>query len=338
MSIETRKSEHIKICLEKDVHFRQKTNGFEKYEFIHCALPEINFDDIKTEVPYLDKTLSFPFMFSAMTGGFEGAVDINRQLAEICAEKQIGMAVGSQRTLIESDDQATSFSVVREVAPEALIFGNLGAYQLKVMQNITPVQKMADVIEADAMIIHLNPLQEVIQPEGEIQFSNILPRLEHLVKHLKCPVIVKETGCGISEDVARKLKSTGIYAIDVAGAGGTSWAGIESYRSESQALANTFWDWGIPTADSLMACNKIPGIHLIASGGLENGLDIAKAIAMGASLCGIALPALRILMEKGKEELMLEVDRWKKELQVAMFLTGSGDINALQTNHNLKSL
>ncbi len=338
MSISNRKKEHLKICLEQDVQFKHKTNGFENYDFIHCALPEMDMKEISTETRFLRKDLSFPLMISAMTGGSENALAINKKLAEICQETRTGLGLGSQRQLLENKTHLKSYSIVREVAPDALVFGNIGAVQIAEASDFNAIQRMVDIIQADAMVVHLNPLQEAVQPEGESQFKGILNAIHDLTTHLSCPVIAKEVGCGISQNVARQLKNAGVYAIDIAGAGGTSWAGIESFRNENAQIAQIFWDWGIPTALSLETCNKIPGLKLIASGGLRSPLELSKALALKADLCGIAYPALKTLIEQDKKGLIELIQMWQHALKICMFLTGTRSIQAFKNQTILRKI
>ena len=330
MKISRRKSEHVQVSLEQDVHFKNKTTGFENYRFIHCALPEMDLNEVSTETEFLGKPLSYPIMISAITGGYDGALKINRQLAEVCREEKVAMSVGSQRQIIENDHYLESFSIVRKIAPEGTIIGNIGAAQVSTTKDISPFQRMVDLIEANAMAVHLNPLQEILQPEGDTKFKGVLKGIERLVRGLKVPIIVKEVGCGISEEVAKKLVSAGVSYIEISGAGGTSWTGIESYRGAKKNLALTFWDWGIPTARSLEMVRKVKGARIIASGGIEDGLTIAKALALGAELCGSALPLLKVLIDKKIEGLRSLLQFWRGELKVAMFLTGSRRIQDLR--------
>jgi len=330
MTVSNRKSEHVRVAVEKDVRFRNKTSGFEKYEFVHCALPEMNFDDVSAETEFLGKGLSFPLMISGMTGGYAGALEINRQLAEVCRIERVALGVGSQRQILENDQYLESFRIVRKTAPDSVIVGNIGAAQVAEMKDCLPVQKMIDLIEADGMAVHLNPLQEVLQPEGEGRFSGVLDGIERLVRAVEVPVIVKEVGCGVSEEVARQLVNAGVVYIDVAGAGGASWAGIESYRGARKELALRFWDWGIPTARSLEMVRRVRGIRIIASGGIGDGVTVGKALALGAELCGAALPLLRVLVKKKIEGVISLLERWREELRMAMFLTGSRRIEDLR--------
>ena len=325
MTISKRKSEHVRVVLEKDVRFRNKTSGFEDYAFVHCALPEMNLEDVTTEVAFLGRRLSFPLMVSGMTGGYAGALEINRRLAEVCQAELVGMGVGSQRQMMENDAYLESFRVVRKTAPDIPVVGNIGAVQVAEMKDFCRVQRMVATIEADGLAVHLNPLQEVLQPEGEARFSGVLKGIERLVQVIGVPVVVKEVGCGISEDVARKLVGVGVAYVDVAGAGGTSWAGIESYRGAEAFLTEVFWDWGIPTAQSLEMVSRVEGVRVIASGGINNGMAMAKALALGAELCGAARPLLRSLMRNDEKAngLVSVLNEWRKTLKTVMFLTGS---------------
>ncbi len=328
MSISGRKKEHIHIAMEQDVRFRKKTSGFENVDFIHCALPEMNYEDVDCTARFLDKVLSFPLMISGITGGWSEGERINRQLAEVCEQENLALGVGSQRQLLENERYLESYRVVRKVHPKGVIVGNVGAAQLISSECLTDIRRMIDIVQADAMAVHLNPLQEMVQPEGEGKFRGILRAIEMLVRSVEIPVIVKEVGCGISEKVAMDLAGAGVTYIDVAGAGGTSWAGIESFRKTKNPLADRFWDWGIPTAVSLEMVRGV-GIHIIASGGIDNGVTLAKALALGAECCGAALPFLRALAE-GNEGLVRLVKQWREEMKLVMFLTGSRDVEALR--------
>lgn len=330
MTTTQRKAEHIHISLEKDVQFRSKTTGFEAYDFIHCALPEIDFENISTQTVFLNKTISYPLMISAMTGGHPDAYEMNGQLAEVCQEQKVAMGVGSQRQLLESRDCLDSYRVMRQRAPDVPIIGNIGGVELAKGISLSQMKFLIETLEADAMAVHLNPLQEILQPEGQPKFDGVLKQIEVMVRSLDIPVMVKEVGCGISEPVARKLLAAGVTYIDVAGAGGTSWAGIESYRGGDPVLSDVFWDWGIPTADALVMVKRVPGVRAIASGGIRDGITMAKALALGAELCGAAFPFLRMLSDGGKDGLADLLRRWKEELRIVMFLTESGCIEDLR--------
>ena len=342
----SRKQQHVEITLSKDVSFRTKTSGFERFEFLHNALPELNFSEIDTGVIFLGKHLSFPLIISSMTGGYKDALRINRQLAEVCAEKQLAMGVGSQRQAMEDPTYHRTFSVVREVAKEIPVFGNIGAAEVAQLKDASKVQRLADLVRADGFAVHLNPLQEFLQPEGSPNFRGVLKGIEMLVKQLSIPVIVKEIGAGISANVAKRLVDVGVRIIDVAGSGGTSWAGVEIIRRKnengkvkngkeaSESFASTFWDWGIPTIDALRQVSNLkfqtPDLTVVSSGGIYGGMDIAKSIAFGANLAGAARPMLKAIGKGGKKTLIQKIEAWVMEVQGAMFLTGSRTISELQ--------
>jgi isopentenyl-diphosphate Delta-isomerase len=344
--ISSRKQEHVELTIGRDVSFQSKTSGFEHWEFQHNALPELNFSEVDPSTKFLGKKLSLPFLISSMTGGYADAVRINRQLAEVCAEKRLAMGVGSQRQALQDKKFHRSFSVVREVAPDIPIFGNIGAAEVAKLTDVSPILKLAELIRADGFAVHLNPLQEFLQPEGNPEFRGVLKGIEMLVKELPIPVIVKEIGAGISLPVAKKLIDVGVKIIDVAGAGGTSWAGVEILRrakgkknsphaaGKTEQSGNSFWDWGIPTVDSLRQVSSLktqhPALCLIASGGISSGLDVAKSIAFGADLAGAARLMLKELESSGKTALLAKISAWELELRGAMFLTGSRTIADLQ--------
>jgi isopentenyl-diphosphate Delta-isomerase len=343
----SRKQQHVALTVTRDVSFRTKTAGFERWEFLHNALPELNFSDIDPSCSFLGKTMALPLIISCMTGGYGDAARINRQLAEVCRERNIGMGVGSQRQALENSDFHRSYSVVREVAPDIPIIGNIGAAEVARLKDIYPVLKLSEMIKADAFAVHLNPLQELLQPEGSPEFTGVLRGIELLVKNLRLPVIVKEIGAGISIHVARRLMGAGVTILDVAGAGGTSWAGVEILRRRKQASAGhtakapgredfaaQFWDWGIPTVDALRQVSSLkeqhPALKVIASGGIQSGLDIAKSVAFGADLAGMARPMLLALESGGVPALNGLMDNIAMELKGAMFLTGSKSLPDLQ--------
>ncbi|MFQ6618063.1 MAG: type 2 isopentenyl-diphosphate Delta-isomerase [Fidelibacterota bacterium] len=337
-----RKMEQLKICLENDVEFRKKTTGFEKYEFIHNALPEINLSDVDTCTQFLRRKIKFPFMISAMSGGFEEAERLNLMLVEAASELGIAMTVGSQRQFIESGEFGESCRAIREKASGIPVVGNIGAAQLSLGIELKQMEKALSMISADAISVHLNPIQEVIQPEGQPFFRNVLREINRLVKQLEIPVIVKETGGGISAEVAQRLVDAGVAYIDVAGAGGTSWAGVEFYRikgkGSSREIAKKFWDWGIPTAECIKEVASIPGARIIASGGIKDGIDIAKSIALGASLSASARAVIRSLMKDGVEQLIKMLNQWKRELQIVMFLTGSRKVEDLRSGQKIRKM
>ncbi len=329
----SRKQQHVALTLTRDVGFRAKTTGFERYEFVHNALPELNYKDISTSTLFLGKLLAAPLMVSCMTGGYRDALKINRRLAEVCEEQGIAMGVGSQRQALEDTQYHRTFSVVREVAPSTPIIGNIGAAEVATMTDADAAQRLVDLVKADAFAVHLNPVQELLQPEGNPNFKGVLKGIELLVKHLPVPVIVKEIGAGISADVARRLLDAGVRYIDVAGAGGTSWAGVETLRRKDRAVASRFWDWGIPTAEALRAVASLKSptrpFTLIASGGVASGMDVAKSIALGADLAAAARPLLQALTSGGTAGLRNLIAQWVAELRAVMFLTGSATLAAL---------
>jgi isopentenyl-diphosphate delta-isomerase len=336
----SRKKEHVALAIKKNVAFKGKTTGFERWDFQHNALPECNESDIDTETIFLGKKTALPFIIASMTGGYGEALTINRHLAEFCAEKRLAMGVGSQRQVLDNEMFARSFSVVREISKDIPLFGNIGAAEVARMKELAPFQRLADLIGADGFAVHLNPLQEFLQPEGNTNFAGVLKGIERLVKGLPIPILVKEIGAGISGAVARRLLETGVSIIDVAGAGGTSWAGIEIMRrksasaAESESLSRAFWDWGIPTAEALRDAAQLrseyPLMKIIASGGISSGLDAAKSIAFGADYAGIARPVLKAWAVGGKRGLDQFIKQWEREFRGAMFLTGSQTIFHLQ--------
>jgi isopentenyl-diphosphate delta-isomerase len=329
-----RKREHVELVLNRDVTFRTKTPGFEHWEFEHSALPELNLSEVATETNFLGKRLSMPLMVSCMTGGYKNARSINRRLAEVCQEIGIGMGVGSQRQALEDSSYHSTFTVVRENAPTIPLVGNIGAAEIAQLESVEPVQKLVDMIRADAFAVHLNPLQEFLQPEGSTQFRGVLRGIRMLVKALSVPVIVKEIGAGISASVAKRLADVGVRIIDVAGAGGTSWAGIEIMRRNGQELSDAFWDWGIPTAQAIQHVaglkERVRGLTVIASGGIANGVHIAKSLALGADLAASARPLIQALHVGGKSGLRDRIRVWEKELKGVMFLVGASSVSELQ--------
>ncbi len=329
----SRKKQHVDITLNRDVGFREKRTGLEQYEFVHNALPELNLEDVDTSTRFLGRSLSFPFMISCMTGGYAGALAINRRLAEICEETGIALGVGSQRQALQSKEYRRTFSIVREVAPTIPVVGNIGAAEVAAMKTADPVRELVDLVRADGFAVHLNPLQEFLQPEGTPRFRGVLEGIRMLVHSLPIPVIVKEIGAGISQQVARRLLDAGVTIIDVAGAGGTSWAGVEVLRSRDREFASRFWDWGIPTAAALRETAVLKQerpFMLIGSGGIASGLDAAKCFALGADLAASARPMLTALHRGGTRSLRLLLESWAKELRGIMFLTGSRTLTDLQ--------
>ncbi len=319
-----RKVQHVKIVLEKNVQHTTPT-GFDDINFLHYALPEMNFSEINTEVKFLGRKFSLPFFILSMTGGHETVEKINKDIAIACEKKNIVMGVGSQRAMIEKPELTKTFKV-KDVAPNVFLCGNIGGYQLT-KYSFEKIEKMVSDIEADALCVHLNPLQEIIQPEGDSDWRGVLKAIEKTCSKLGIPIIAKEVGAGINAEVCKELEQAGVAAIDISGTGGTSWAAIEIQRKDAQA-GNLYWNWGVPTVTALKeAAVKIP---LIASGGVRNGLHVAKAIRLGATLAGAASPFLKAQNTDGSEGVKKEIEKWENELKIAMFLTRSKDLTALK--------
>jgi isopentenyl-diphosphate delta-isomerase len=331
----SRKKQHVELVLAKDVAFRLKSTGLESVEFVHNALPELDLEDIRTDATFLGKSIALPLLVSSMTGGYPQALRINRELASACEEIRIPMGVGSQRQALEDSSYHRTFSVVRETAPSIPIVGNLGAAEVARLKSADPVKRLAELIGADGFCVHLNPLQELLQPEGTPKFKGVLAGIEMLVRDLPLPILVKEIGAGISAEVARRLLEVGVRHIDIAGAGGTSWAGVEILRGKHQKMHNQWWDWGIPTAEAIRAVAALKAeqgqFTLIASGGISSGLDIARAIALGADIAASARPVLKTLRKAGPRGVLSMLRAWEHDLRSVMFLTGSGTVQLLQS-------
>ncbi len=335
--IGSRKSDHIRINLEQDVHSRL-TTGLEHYRFIHHALPEINLQDVDPHASLFGKEVSFPLFISSMTGGTSQAAKINQVLAEAAQATKIAMGVGSQRIALENPELASTFQV-RRFAPDILLFANLGAIQLNYGYGIDECQRAVDMLGADALILHFNALQEALQKEGQTRFEGLINKLENLCNVLPIPVIAKEIGWGFCKTDVSLLVNAGISAIDVAGAGGTSWSQVEMYRAKDDTLrdlAASFSDWGIPTAEAILNAIEIaPGFPLLASGGLRNGVDIAKCIALGAHLAGMAGPFLKTAALSLEATVRL-INLVKDEFVICMFSTASKALDQLREDKLLK--
>jgi isopentenyl-diphosphate delta-isomerase len=335
-----RKADHLRICLDENVQCDRVTTGLERYRFLHCALPELDYCDLDIHTQFLGKSLDAPLLISSMTGGTEQARLINTRLAQTAQTFGLAMGVGSQRVAIENPELMTTFSV-RRYAPDILLLANLGAVQLNYSYGLEQCQRVVDWLEADALILHLNPLQECVQTRGDTNFRGLLAKIETLCSRLPVPVIAKEVGNGISVSLAKKLMTAGVTAIDVAGAGGTSWARVESERAvdvRQRRIGNTFADWGLPTAECITTIRAVaPTLPLIASGGLRNGLDAAKALALGADLVGMALPFLKAAnqSEASLTELM---DILMAEIKTVLFCTGQATLSDLKTSAVLERL
>ncbi|NHI93625.1 MAG: type 2 isopentenyl-diphosphate Delta-isomerase [Candidatus Lokiarchaeota archaeon] len=331
---ESRKLDHIKISLDKKIEFNEKTTGFEDIELIHHALPELNLSSIDTKITFLKRKFNAPILIEAMTGGNENSKEINEVLAKLALEFNVPMGIGSQRAGIENKKVVDSYKIARNVSKDIFLIGNIGGAQLVKGYGIEEVNTCIEMIEANAIAIHLNPLQESLQKEGDKNFKGILKRIEELKNKISVPIIIKETGCGFCKEDLRLLKSIGVKNIDISGAGGTSWAAVEHYRNEKypalERLSSTFWDWGIPTVVSTIWASEM-GFDVISSGGIRNGLDIAKAINCGALIAGMAHPFLKHAFYNDLDSLKQQMEQLILELKTAMFLTKSGDIHALMT-------
>jgi len=328
MDLRDRKAEHIRLAL--DPRMQLGGNAFDEYRFGHEALPEIDMAEIDLSVVFLGRRLDAPLLISCMTGGTETAARINRNLAAGAEMTGVAVGVGSQRKALEDPVQAESFRV-REVAPTAPLLANLGAVQLNYGMSVRECRQAVDMIGADALALHLNPLQEAIQPEGQTDFSKLLPKIGEVVRDLGVPVVIKEIGCGISAATARRLAAEGVEIIDTAGVGGTSWARIEAERAGDLDLGELFAGWGLPTPLSIQQVRQAEGITtVIASGGLRNGLDAAKALALGADLAGMAWPFLAPATES-PDRVAEKVRRIVQELKICMFCLGVKTVAELRT-------
>jgi len=322
--VNKRKNEHIKLALDQQ---QSNVSSFLQYTFTHNALPEIDYNDINVATSFLGKNLTLPLIVSSMTGGTKLADKINEQLAQLCKSCGIGMGVGSQRNALESESSQQP-SPLRKIAPTILLLANVGAVQLNYGFTWKHIQKAIDMIDADGVFLHLNPLQEIIQPEGNRNFATLLPKIKTIIDKVTKPVLIKEVGNGISNDVATRLANAGIHYIATEGKGGTNWAIIEGQRAKN-ALGHTFQHWGISTTESILACKQIKGMHVIAGGGVTTGLDIAKAIALGADIASMGRPILTALMDS-YEKAQQCIATLEKELKITLFCLGLKNIDELK--------
>ncbi|MBK7630149.1 MAG: type 2 isopentenyl-diphosphate Delta-isomerase [Ignavibacteriales bacterium] len=326
-----RKKEHIELCLTDKVAFNSKTNGFDKYDFIHSAITEVDISKISFQTKLFSKKINYPFLISCMTGGTEEAENINNRLAEIAEELKIPIGVGSQRQALENKDHHNSYKIIRKKAKSVPVFGNIGAAQVVQSKNISEILLLIEMLEADAFVVHLNPLQELLQKEGEPRFVGLLKKIEKLVQKSKVQIIIKEVGSGISKDAAIKLLNVGVRGIDVAGAGGTSWAGVELLRNKS--TDNEFWDWGLPTSfclKEIYPLKKKYNFTLIGSGGINSASDLAIAFALGSDIVASARIILQTLINKDEEAVIKLIVNWFEHLKKIMYLTGSHDLTQLK--------
>lgn len=335
---ESRKADHIRINLEENVQFPNVTTGLGNYRFMHNALPELNLQDIDTTVNLFGKTLNSPILISSMTGGTDIARRLNRRLAEAAQEHNIAMGLGSQRAAIEDEALNDSY-YVRDIAPDIMLFANVGAVQLNYGYGIDQCRRAVELVDATALILHFNVLQEAVQPEGDVNFAGLLSKVETVCKKMDVPVIAKEVGWGFSEQNARDLANAGVSAIDVAGSGGTSWSEVEYYRAPTAfhaRVAASFADWGIPTSDAIQYAKQgAPELAIFASGGLRNGIDIAKSVALGATLGGLAGPFLKAA-DASPEALDQLIREIHTQLKIAMLCSGNQDIASLQSETLIK--
>ena len=321
-----RKAEHIRLALERQMQF--EIHAFEAYEFEHVALPESALAEIDLSTRFLGRRLQAPLLISCMTGGTEMAAQINRNLAIAAQATGVALGLGSQRKALEDPSLAPTFQV-RRFAPSIPLLANLGAVQLNYGYGLQQCRQAVDMIEADALALHLNVLQEALQPEGQCNFAGLLPKIGQLARALPVPLVVKEVGCGISGRVGRALLEQGVRILDSAGLGGTSWARIEARRAGDPSIGELFADWGLATPESIRQLRALPEVTVIGSGGLRNGVEVAKAIALGADLAGLAQPFLEAALET-PETVIEKIERIVRELKIAMLCLGARTVAELQ--------
>jgi len=330
-----RKQDHIELCATEDVGFRAKTPLFENVRLVHDACPDMHWDDVDTTLSIFGKTLRAPLFIAAMTGGTEEAGRINRELASLANERGYGFGLGSQRAMMRRPETTSSFAV-RDVAKDVLLLGNVGVVQAREAGE-DALRALVAAVGADALCVHMNPSMELVQPDGDRDFRGGVATIGALSRALPFPVVAKETGAGISRGLARRLAAAGVKNVDVSGAGGTSWVAVETKRAASandepsRVLGEALWDWGIPTAASVMEVAPVGFDHVIATGGVKTGTEVAKAIALGASAAGIARPVLVALREGGRAGAIAALDRIERELRAVMLLTGSRSLADLRS-------
>lgn len=333
-----RKIEHVRLCLQEDVAGQGITSGLERYAFKHCALPELHFDEVRLSTVFLARPVRTPLLISSMTGGSTKTGAINERLAEAAEKRGWALGVGSVRAAVEREELASTFAV-RRLAPSIPIFANLGAVQLNYGFGVDDCRRAVEIAGADMLVLHLNGLQEIFQPEGNLDFSGLLRRIEELCRQLSVPVGVKEVGWGIDGETASRLYNAGAAFIDVAGAGGTSWSQVEKFRNPDpvrRAAAEAFADWGNSTADCIIEVRAAqPHGALIGSGGLRNGVDAGKALALGADMAGFGRSLLGSAVASS-EALEARLEQVELELRTAMFGIGAGDIESLKNTTRLR--
>lgn len=330
LDISQRKKDHLALCAGDKVGFREKTALFEQVELVHCALPEMHADAVDSRVELFGKTLAAPVVISAMTGGTDEAAKINKDLAQVAEELGLAIGLGSQRAMFERPATAWTFEV-RDRAPNVLLFGNLGLVQARKMTT-AEIRTLCEQVGADALCIHLNPAMEIVQPGGDRDFAGGLEVFRRLQDQLGIPVIAKETGCGLSRSVGQRLRKAGVRHVDVSGAGGTSWVAVETRRADApgQALGEVLWDWGIPTAASVAQVAEVGFETVFATGGIKTGLDIARAIALGATVGGIARPVLQALDQGGIAGARAHLEAVEAQFRATLLLTGSRSVADLR--------
>ncbi len=332
--IEKRKQRHIRLSLEENVQADIGT-GFEDVRLVHRALPEIDLDEVSTETELFGRRMSAPLIISAITGGTDYAKELNSTLAKVAEEVGIGIGVGSQRIALEKPEVVDTFSIVRELASSSLVLGNVGCPQLSLGWGVEEAQRCVDMVEADALAIHMNPLQEAVQVDGDSNYRGVLDKVKEITRGIDVPVVMKETGCGIAFEEAVKLEAAGAKGLELSGTGGTSWAAVEHHiaqeegKRDQEALGLALWNWGIPTAVSLVETRRSTEMKIIASGGLRTGIEMTKAIALGADAVGIARPFLEKAV-KGSEALRAHVEDILSEFRTVMFLVGAKDLDDLK--------
>jgi len=331
--IEKRKLRHLRVSLEKEVETDIST-GFKDVHLIHRALPEIDLDEVSLDSKFLGKKLAAPLVISAITGGTDEARDINAVLAEVAEEKQIGISVGSQRIAVTQPETVPTFSIVREKAPSTFVMANVGTPQLSLGWGAAEAQTCVDMVEADALALHMNPLQEAVQVDGDTDYRGVYAKIKELSNEISTPLIMKETGAGIAWEDAVKMQNEGASGLEISGVGGTSWSAVEYHiakevgKKEMEYLGQALWNWGIPTAISVVEASNKTKLEIIASGGLRTGVEVVKSIALGASLGGMAKPFLEKAVE-GREALSDHVDHILREIKVVMFLLGAKNVKEL---------
>ena len=333
-----RKKDHIELCLNESVLFNEKTSGFEKYDFDHFAITEVDYNKINLTTKFFGTQINYPFLISCMTGGTSEAKSINSNLAIVANELGIPIGVGSQRQALEDLSYHDSYKIIRHNAKSVPVLGNIGAAQIASMKNLDQVKYLIDLVEADVMVIHINPAQEIIQENGDTSFKGLIKNIHKITKEIKIPFIAKEVGSGINKKAARILLENGIRGIDVAGAGGTSWTAVEIMNKEND-INNEFWNWGLPTSYCIKEVNKLKKKHyftLIASGGITNGFDIAKSLILGADISASARPILLSIVNDGVDKTIIKIKEMFDDVKKIMFLTDSTNIKELKKTRLIK--